>query len=482
MPSAELLLATAVGWTILHSLWEGAIAALLLGATLVAVRRARVRYACACGALALIAVSFAFTLYWYWPGVGQSGRVPHGMLRGSVYGPEMLAGAAGERLMDVLPWLAPCWLAGVLFFQVRSLAGWTAVRRLRRRGVCIAPEAWRLRLRELGGRLGVREKVALLETSLARTPVAIGYLKPAILMPAGLLAGMPTQQVEAILLHELAHILRGDYLVNLLQTVVEGFLFYHPATWWISRVIRTEREDCCDDLAVRAMGDAHAYASALAALEETRMNEQAALAATGGDLVNRIRRVLYGPPAFGSALAALAFVGLLLVAAAGGLAAWQANAPAPAVSPMAKWVQEDVTYIINDQERAAFERLQSDPEREHFIEQFWERRNPTPGSADNALKVEHYRRIAYDNRHFAPDSGKPGWTTDRGRVYIVYGPPDEIESHPHGRSGGGPEAGLPQEAWRYRHLQGIGNNVIVEFVDRNRNGDFPMTSDPHPPR
>ena len=152
-----------------------------------------------------------------------------------------------------------------------------AAGRVRDRGVCRAPDPWPQRLQHLAARLRVSQPVALLETCLADVPVVVGYLRPVILVPVGMLAGMP----------ELAHILRRDYLANLLQTVVEGFLFYHPAIWWISIVVRAERENCCDDLVVEASGDAREYAAALAALEQTRWAaDRAALAATGGSLVN----------------------------------------------------------------------------------------------------------------------------------------------------------------------------------------------------
>ena len=137
-------------------------------------------------------------------------------------------------------------------------AAWIGARRLRRAGVCVAPGMWRARLDQLARRARISRRVVLLESCLAEVPVVIGYLRPAILVPVGLLAGLPAAQVEAILLHELAHIRRHDYLVNLLQMFVEGLLFYHPAVWWISAVIRAERENCCDDVVVATQGDAYA--------------------------------------------------------------------------------------------------------------------------------------------------------------------------------------------------------------------------------
>jgi GWxTD domain-containing protein len=147
-----------------------------------------------------------------------------------------------------------------------------------------------------------------------------------------------------------------------------------------------------------------------------------------------------------------------------------------------KWLNEDVAYIITDQERAAFKQLSNDEERDSFIEAFWQRRDPTPDTVENEFKEEHYRRIAYANEHYP--AGIPGWKTDRGRMYIMYGAPDEIESHPSGgtyerpmEEGGGETSTFPFEQWRYRYLEGIGQEVIIEFVDTCMCGDYHMTLD-----
>jgi GWxTD domain-containing protein len=152
-------------------------------------------------------------------------------------------------------------------------------------------------------------------------------------------------------------------------------------------------------------------------------------------------------------------------------------------TPYRKWLNEDVAYIISDEERAAFKRLMTDEEREQFIEQFWLRRDPTPDTVENEFKEEHYRRIAYTNENFA--SGIPGWKTDRGRIYITYGPPDEKDSHPSGGSyerpyeeGGGTTSTYPFEQWRYRYIEGIGSDIIIEFVDPTMSGEYRMTMDP----
>jgi len=147
-----------------------------------------------------------------------------------------------------------------------------------------------------------------------------------------------------------------------------------------------------------------------------------------------------------------------------------------------KWLDEDVRWIISDEERKAFMQLSNDEERDQFIESFWQRRNPDPDSEDNEFKDEHYRRIAYANEHYA--AGVQGWRTDRGRMYIIYGPPDEIESHPSGGSyerpmeeGGGQTSTYPFEDWRYRYIEGIGQEVIIEFVDDCQCGAYEMTMD-----
>ena len=147
-----------------------------------------------------------------------------------------------------------------------------------------------------------------------------------------------------------------------------------------------------------------------------------------------------------------------------------------------KWLDEDVVWIISDQERAAFKQLSNDEERDQFIEAFWQRRDPTPDTEENEYKEEHYQRIAYANEHFA--AGIPGWKSDRGRIYIMYGKADEVESHPSGGSyerpmeeGGGETSTFPFEQWRYRYLEGIGQEVIIEFVDTCMCGDYHMTMD-----
>ncbi len=531
----------AIGWALFHFLWEGAAIALLLAILLVVFRGSRARYAAACAALLAMLAAFGVTLAIKLPAnpTAVAIHIPAGKL------PPRPADSPALGVPIINPampysWAVPLWLAGVALLSLHRLAGFAGAYRLRRAGVCLAPAPWPDRLRELASQLGVGGAVQLLESCLTEVPVTAGYLRPAILLPVGMLAGLPTEQVEYILIHELAHIARRDYLVNVLQSLVEALLFYHPAVWWVSGVIRAEREHCCDDAVVALAGDARGYAAALVKLEQGRALEPA-LAATGGSLSNRVRRLLQSPAPqsvvapLAAAAVALAMVGVALAATAPAqiplpsvilphpaapvlvaptptpaeiplrlfarpavLVAQQQVPPATTApqdpqtrrtakasleTPYRKWLNEDVAYIITDEERAAFKSLSTDPELENFIQQFWLRRDPTPGTVENEFKEEHYRRIAYANDHFSTSIA--GWKTDRGRVYITYGPPDEIDDHSAGGTyqrpaaeGGGSTTTYPFQQWRYKFIEGVGKDVIVEFIDPTMTNEFRMTSDP----
>ena len=487
--------AAALGWTLFHSLWEGLIIAAVFAALLVSARSPRVRYVAGCAALLALLASFAVTLIHFLPESNSGAR----SLVKVIFLP---SGALGEvksnnsRLSDLaalVPWLAPLWLVGVSLFYLRYSAGWLSLYRLRRRGVCKTPDTWQRRIRGLTAELKVSRPVLLLESLLADTPVVLGHFRPVVLVPLGFLAGLPPDHVEAILLHELAHIRRSDYLINVCQRLIEGLLFYHPAVWWISSVIRAERENCCDDVVVALRGNAHGYAMALAALEQNRFEQQwpesqPAVAATGGNLMKRVKRLLYPKNPNGIWAPALAAI-VLMASTAMLLSAWHVNAGQTdnkVDGPWQKWLNEDVVYIISDEEKAAFERQKTDKERQHFVEEFWARRDPTPETPANEYKEEHYRRIAYANSHFAyaPDN-LPGWQTDRGRVYIKFGPPDEIDSHPAGggydrpaSEGGGHVTTYPFEDWRYSHFEGVGS-LTIEYIDTTLSGNWRMTLDPN---
>jgi hypothetical protein len=222
------------------------------------------------------------------------------------------------------------WLCGVAGFSARLIGGWRLTARLRTVAVKPAPPQWQRAIEELIRRMQVSAPVRLLISSRVAVPVVVGWLRPVILMPAAALTGLPAEQVRALLAHELAHVFRHDYLVNVLQNIAEALLFYHPAVWWVSGQIRTEREICCDDLAVAVTGNALTYACALADLDSGRRARlRAALAADGGSLLERIRRLagesqpFHNLPGPGTALA----LSLLWLVGMGAAAVHGAQAP-----------------------------------------------------------------------------------------------------------------------------------------------------------
>ncbi|HEX8558778.1 MAG TPA: M56 family metallopeptidase, partial [Pyrinomonadaceae bacterium] len=319
----------AAGWALVHSLWQGALvaAAYACFAALAARARANLRYAGGVAALALLLALPVFT-------VCVASRTPRGpSARGEAAsegaradsaragagatraGDESATRAAREfaaadvaahamnvrvwaeeRLPALLPWLVYAWLAGVVLLGSRMAGAWLLVLRLRR-GARPAPERFEELLAGAAARLGVSRAVRLCQSALVEAPTVVGHLKPLILVPAGALVGLTPRQLEAVLAHELAHVRRWDYAVNLLQTAAETLLFYHPAAWWLGGRVRAEREHACDDAAVEATGDVLLYARALAALEHLRAAHappaaSLALAANGGSLVRRIQRLV----------------------------------------------------------------------------------------------------------------------------------------------------------------------------------------------
>ncbi len=200
------------------------------------------------------------------------------------------------RLRPHLAWLVSGWLVGVCLLSLRPLIGWHATWRLRRVGLSEVPDDVFVTLRRLAERLGLRRATKVFQSSLVRIPCVVGAFKPVILLPASVLVGLSPEQLEALLAHELAHIRRHDFAVNVVQTLAETLLFYHPAIWWLSRRIRQEREHCCDDLAISVCGDVARYARMLVSVEGLRARvPQTSVAASGGSLVERIRRLLPSP-------------------------------------------------------------------------------------------------------------------------------------------------------------------------------------------
>jgi bla regulator protein blaR1 len=320
----------ALGWALMHSLWQLALVAGLLASMNVLLRSAQVRYLAASGALLLMiampvatflmvrdalsapalaalpavqAAAFVAEEESAAPeastveatAVSSTGTAP----RRAGGGPILPLGALDlrERLAATLPALVLVWAAGVGLLSVRVLGGWWVAQRLKRSGHPVSLDSWHEAAGRLCRRLRIWLPVRLCESALVDVPTVIGWLRPVVLLPASTLVGLSPAQLEALLAHELAHVRRFDYLVNLAQTFGETLFFYHPAVWWVSHRMRVEREHCCDDVAVAVCGDAVGYARALAELEELRaIAPILAIAASGGSLWRRVARLVGGPP------------------------------------------------------------------------------------------------------------------------------------------------------------------------------------------
>jgi beta-lactamase regulating signal transducer with metallopeptidase domain len=337
-----------LGWTLIHSVWQLGLVGLAYGLilTLFSHRSANLRYLAGCAALVLMVGMSATTFLSLGDGpagaqvVEQEPRggeapdveatrpsapsikpratsapatftatAPSEPTDGSpppVTPPDAEAGVGVgavdrfARLRAVMPWLVAGWLLGVVVLSVRPLWGLWTVRRLRRWGRSALPERLERTARALAERFRLNAAVEFAQSTLVEVPAVVGFFRPMVLLPVAAIAGLSARELEMILAHELAHVRRRDYLVNLLQTVIETLFFYHPAAWWISRQVRNERENCCDDAALAVCGDRATYARALAGLAEQRVwAASGAPALAGGSLVARIRRVTGHSPGDG---------------------------------------------------------------------------------------------------------------------------------------------------------------------------------------
>lgn len=319
MNSMQLLtgpVSQAIGWALLHLLWQATIVAGILAAVLALLPRqaATSRYAAACSALALIFAMFVATaIRAYDPGVDpivvtrSPASAPGETVSVSLSEiPALLAAAATADWRDRavgavtaarqwIPSIVALWLAGVALLSARLLVSWLRARRLVTHGTREASVQWQRAATRLSEALGLSRAVRLLESAAVEVPSVLGSLRPVILLPASTLTGLTPEQIEMVLAHELAHIRRHDFLVNLMQAFVETLMFYHPAIWWMSRSVRIERENCCDDMAVAVCGNPIQYARALTRLEELRAAAlPVVVAANGGSLLDRIRRIAAG--------------------------------------------------------------------------------------------------------------------------------------------------------------------------------------------
>ncbi len=297
-----------LGWTLIHFLWQGAFIMGLLAVSRAVLRwrTAESRYLSGCAALLLMAAAPMLTFTHLNSSLGAPLITRQNLPRRPIDSTELDLTVIHAHWTQFLPsteaspWIAlvlragVClWFVGMTILAARLLGGLWRVQRLRARHVQPLGEPWQGMIERLRSRMEIARPVRLLKSALIEVPTVIGWLRPVILLPASLLMGMTPAQVESILAHELAHIKRHDYLVNLFQCVLETLLFYHPAVWWVSNEVRQERECCCDELAARECGDRVEYARALAALDQLRpCPAPFALSASGGFLLNRVRRLL----------------------------------------------------------------------------------------------------------------------------------------------------------------------------------------------
>jgi beta-lactamase regulating signal transducer with metallopeptidase domain len=373
----------ALGLALLHFAWQGAALALALRAFLGLAHSAGPRLRHGAASLTLLAMLAAPVVTVFvslragaFADVDETVAVDTGMpgaherAPGEWLEPVMLpvAGSAGDRFQAVwepaLPALVLAWCCGVFALAGRFAGGALRARRLTRADARPAAAPWQDALTRLARRMGVRRPVRLVISGLVTSPATLGWVKPVVLVPASVFVGLTPVQLEAVLAHEVAHVRRYDFLVNLLQVAAETLLFYHPAVWWVSRVISRERELVCDDLAVSACGDALVYARALARLERLRgAPPRLALAAHGGEFYDRVLRLVEpaGPPrSRRRARPALALAAAGLVALAGAqalrLAPSAASRPTPAAAQFA-----EVLWRIPDGSGAGFEAVWQDP-------------------------------------------------------------------------------------------------------------------------
>jgi len=295
-----LPLIQSLGWTLLHFLWQGALIGLVYAGVRLVVpsSHAEARYGAGLAALALLALCPVLTLGIIYPHVVVAAANAEQTAIDAMIVPASAATqtSAGYTLDGVLPWLVLSWIVGVAVMAWRALSQWHALERIAHR--CAQPSSDLERmLASLARRFGLVRSIRVLVSAQIDTPTLIGWLKPVILIPTAVALGFPRHQVELILAHELGHLRRYDHLVNLVQAVIETLLFYHPVVHWISREVRNEREVCCDRLVLRlTRGEPREYAHTLASLEELRLaTPQLAMAATGGVLLDRVRRIIDVP-------------------------------------------------------------------------------------------------------------------------------------------------------------------------------------------
>ena len=348
----------ALGWTLIHSLWQGALIGLLIAVAMIFLQKhtARLRYFIYSMSLILFAglavVTFFSSYFAYVPDRQEettTAGINHlvtfqgeGHLVNSVDNEGFLTQAYLEAFSSYcrenMPLIVMIWLMGMLISMLRFLGGYALVRRYRTHRVKETSDDWQRRFRMLVRQVRVNKSVRLLESALVKVPMAIGYLKPVVLVPLGAFSAVPPEQMEAILVHELAHIYRRDYLVNMLQSLLEAIFFYHPVVWWLSGNIRNERENICDDIAITITGNTMEFAKALTNIQEMNLSAPGLAAGLSGKnknrLLYRIRRLAHKPKIHPGFTEGFIAAGILILSLAGLSAAamitYPVNEPLPA--------------------------------------------------------------------------------------------------------------------------------------------------------
>ena len=309
----------ALGWTLLHFLWQGTALAALAAAGIALCRRASTRYVLGVASLILMLLAPLSTFFFY--SQHSFGAITQPSLARSAVAPPATTGRSSARSsaesfpigpsLDALPWLVEAWLMGVAFFSLRSAGGFILLERERRKQSVVVSDRVLEICYMLQDRFGLNRAIAYCECKWLQSPAVIGWFRPVVFLPATALTGLSEGQLEAVIAHELAHIQRFDPFVNVFQVCVETLLFYHPAIWWLNKRIRAEREHCCDEMAVALCGNAVEYARALTLMEEWRSAPTFAMAANRGPLSERIVRVL-GLKTLGAGMRGIGLTGSVL--------------------------------------------------------------------------------------------------------------------------------------------------------------------------
>ncbi len=304
-----------LGWTLIHFLWQGLVLAAILQMILPMCQGAAQRHNWALAILVMMLLAPVLTFFFI------HGREETGMSLVMVAGAAFssLSGNGGTILQAPIPFgwidgLVAFWLGGIVLLSLRALGGWYLVEMLWRRDAFAVPADLAQRCRVLQNRLALTRPVVFLQSWRVNAPVVIGWFRPIILIPVSAITGLPPHQLDALILHELAHIRRLDTFTNILLVLAETVLFYHPAVWWVSRRVRLEREHCCDDFAVSMCGDAALYVEALTSLKSSKGLPVLVLAASGGKLKDRVARLL-DVPVKSRKISPFAVMGLLLLGA-----------------------------------------------------------------------------------------------------------------------------------------------------------------------